>query len=268
MVGLDRVENGRVAVVTLNRPDKLNAINSALEGELHRALEELAGDEKVRVGILRGAGRAFCVGMDLGTSESTISDEGRTVWSDRGRVKRISELLHHVWSFPLPLVAQVHGHCIAAGVLLAGCCDLTVATVDCQIGIPRLPLGGGFLGPPLASIVGIKRAKELEYSPGRRIDGRTAAAWGWANYAVEADEVDAFTLQLARDIARVPRSVLELKKAAMNRAAESTGFTDTLLAGAEWDAMAHFDVNVIRIRSVVREEGLDAAIARFEQGEF
>jgi enoyl-CoA hydratase len=254
----------RIGVLTLNRPDKRNALSNELLADFHQALDQLQAADQAHVGILRGAGPSFCAGFDLGrTSPST----GRTIrdpWGDRTRLRKWLELGIRLWEFPIPIVAQVHGHCLAGGIMLPMCCDLVVISDTCVVGWPRLPVGAGFLDGAMSALIGPRRAKELSFITGSRMDGRRAAEWGYANLAVPVGELEAETLTLARRIARTPRHVLEIRKAAITRA-DGMSLRDALLAGAEWDVIAHSDPAVDTMRGLVRDRGMQEMIHAFER---
>jgi enoyl-CoA hydratase len=168
-----------------------------------------------------------------------------------------------LWDCPKPVIAQVHGVCMAGGVQLPMCCDLTVVSEDCRIGWPKLPTGGGWIGPMFSLLVGPQRAKQMSLVAGSEITGRTAAEWGYASYAVPAAELEKSVLALATDMAKMAPSVLQLKKAAINRVWDRMGFRETVLAGVEWDAMVHKDPSTAVLRGWLRDEGMKSAIARF-----
>jgi len=147
--------------------------------------------------------------------------------------------------------------------MLAVCCDLTVVADDAVVGWPSVPLGAGLIGPVNAWLMGPKKAKEMSYVVGSRMSGREAAEWGWANYAVPADEVLDRAGSLARVIARTPVELLQVKKRAINRVLDLQGFSEMVMFGAEFDAIAHDSAAVDAIRDEIRERGLKETIARY-----
>jgi enoyl-CoA hydratase len=168
-----------------------------------------------------------------------------------------------VWRCPKPTVAKVHGFCFAAGVQLAAACDLVVVTQDCRLGWPKLPLGGGFISPMLAWSIGPKRAKEMSLVVGSEFSGREAAEWGFANIAVPSGELDAAVAGVVGHLARRDAGALRETKARINGELERQGFAATVLAGGEWDAIAHEDPILEETFRSVRESGFRAAIAAF-----
>lgn len=257
--------DGRIAYLTLDRPEKLNAMSVPMRQDFHAALDRLAADDEVRVAILRGAGRAFCVGFDLSSGGTGFRPRNITPWDDRERLRQWTSLLERIWSFPKPIIAQVHGFCMAGGVLFPLVADITIIADDCRVGWPKLPMGSGFVAPLFARVAGPGRAKMMEYVGGSEITGRKAADWGYAAEAVPAAELETYCRDLARNIAKMPSQLLHLKKAAINRVFDLQGFTQTLLSGTEWDTLAHEDHDVTRVREWVREDGMKEAIARFQR---
>jgi enoyl-CoA hydratase len=114
-----------------------------------------------------------------------------------------------------------------------------------------------------AWLMGPKKAKEMSYVVGSRMSGQEAADWGWANYAVPADEVLERAERLARVIARTPTELLQVKKRAINRVMDMQGFSEMVMFGAEFDAIAHDSAAVDATRDEIREHGLKETIARF-----
>jgi enoyl-CoA hydratase len=174
-------------------------------------------------------------------------------------------LFLHVWECPKPIVAEVHGFCFAAGVQLAAACDLVIVTDDCRLGWPKLPLGGGFISPMLTWAIGPKRAKEMTFQVGSEFSGREAATWGFANLAVPADLLEDSVQQLLNSMTRIPCSLLGERKALINSELERSGYSATVLWGAEWDALAHEDVSVTDAYRQVRDSGFRNAIESFRR---
>ena len=164
------------------------------------------------------------------------------------------------------MIAAVHGYCMGLATQLAVCCDLTVVAKDAVIGWPSLPLGGGLLGTTSMWLIGPKKAKELSYIAGSRLSGEEAFDLGWANYAVDADEVE--------EKARVPgradrqdaaRPAAAQEVCAINRVMDVQGFQEAITFGAEWDAIAHDSPGMLWIGEKVRELGIKGAIEWFER---
>lgn len=259
----------RVTWIVLDRPQRLNALSDGLMADYAAALDVLAEDARTKVVVVRGEGRAFCSGFDVERDQTEIGEaEHRSSASDQVRLERNIEIFMKAWRLPKPVIAAVHGYCLAGGAQLATLCDITVVAKDARIGTPSLPLGGGYISPMWVPLVGPKRAKQLSFQTGPTLDGATAAEWGWANYAVEPDELLEDVTAMARRIALLPGDLLAAKKSAINRVAEvSLHWSTVMPLGAETDALLHRADSVQHINEVVRRDGLKDAIRAFRAGE-
>lgn len=254
---------GHVCRISFDRPHRLNAFSDTLLAELDRALAA-ERDSDSRVLVLSGAGRAFSAGFDVSGDAEEIA-AGMDSVELRDRQAAHAERWLTIWDHPKPVIAAVHGYCIAAATQLCCFCDLTVVAEDAVIsGSPALPLGGGFISPVWSYSVGVKRAKQMSFVAGERISGATAAEWGWANYAVPAEELEESVAELAARIARTPARILRMKKLANNRALEMQGFRTIALIGADSNTVAHESEAVKGFQASIREHGLKEAIRRFE----
>lgn len=253
-----------VAWLTLNRPDRLNALSDNLLAELGQALDVLQTTQH-RLVVIRGAGRSFCAGYDISSDSDEIGYAAeRGPVEDRDRLVGNIELYTRIWRHPQPVIAAIHGHCIAGGTQLATMCDLTVVTEGAKIqASPSLHIGGGYLSPLWSHLVGPKRAKLMSFDTGHRIDGKTAAEWGWASYAVADDEFTDEIERLVKSIARTPANALRLKKEAINRAIELEGLLTYARMGAETDALLHLTPEVKEIQRWITELGIKGAIEKF-----
>ena len=265
MAVVETERKGRVGWIALNRPEKLNAWNPAMFTEFRAALQEMEEDPEVRCIVLRGEGRAFSVGFDVDSDSDYLAQGRRTSLEDWEHLRVNLEHWLAVWRSPKPVIAAVHGYCMGLATQLAVFCDLTVVAEDAVIGWPSLPLGGGLLSPVSCWLIGPKKAKELSYIAGSRISGAEATALGWANHAVGADEVLTKAEELATKISRTPPDLLKLKKLALNRLMDTMGFSETVMAGAEFDAIAHDSQGMAAISEKVQTLGLKGAISWFEQ---
>ncbi|MEU6643589.1 enoyl-CoA hydratase-related protein [Saccharomonospora sp. NPDC046836] len=253
---------GPIAWLTFNRPERLNAISMEMLDQLAGALSDLE-DSDTRVVVLRGAGRAFSAGHDLKPDGQELGVAVSPV-ADRNRQAAYIDRFTRIWRHPQPVIAAVHGYCLAGASQLVCFCDITVVAEDAVVAAsPFLPTGGGFISPLWSYRVGQQRAKEMSFMPGRRIDGRTAAEWGFANVAVPAAELEDHVRAMALSIARVPANVLQMKKLAINRVLELQGFLTVAGMGAETDAFVHGTAEVGDIHELVRKVGLKEAIRRY-----
>lgn len=254
---------GRVAYVTLNRPEKLNAISVQLQDDLLAALDAAAADPTVHVAVVRGAGRAFCAGYDLagdGPGSAVVPE-------DRALLERIVRGWLRIWDLPIPVIAQVHGACLAGGTQLASICDVTFASDDARVGTAQLPLGAGYVAAFWTWHVGPKKAKEIFLRKGTIVGAAEAVAMGLFNRVLPAEELDAFVATYAAEVARTPKDLLALEKLAINRAHEAGGSRDGLLQAAEIDAIAHTSPAVREVNRFIRDRGLREALRAFQTGE-
>ena len=257
-----RVEHdGPLSWIVLDRPDSANALSPQLLDEFSDALAMLR-DEGGPVIAIRGEGRGFCAGMDLG-GDASADGAPADPMADRARLHANVERWLAIWDHPKPVIAAVHGYCLAAAAQLCVFADITIVTDDARIGEPTVPIGGGFIAPAWVGLVGHKRAKEFAFVPGNWIDGPTAVQWGWANHSVPADQLITAVRGLAARIALIPPDVLRLKKLSINRAAEAGGFRQALSGIAEIDALLHLAPAVRAVRARIATEGLKAVMADY-----
>lgn len=255
---------GPIAWLTFNRPERLNALSMAMLDELAGHLTALESSD-ARVVVIRGAGRAFSAGYDVSSDSEEVGEAHlRNAVADRDRQATYIDRFTRIWRHPQPVIAAVHGYCMAGATQLALFCDITVVAEDTQIAAsPAIPLGGGFISPLWSFQVGPQRAKELSFVPGRRIDGRTAYEWGFANAAVPATDLEKHVREMALSIAKTPASVLRMKKLAINRVQEMNGFLTVAGMGADTDALIHTTPDVAELQELVKEIGLKETISRF-----
>ena len=191
-----RATEGPLAIITLNRPERRNALSLELMLELIRCLDDIATDPNIRVVILTAEGKVFSAGHDL--TEMT----GRTVNDYRRIFDVCTELMQKIQSIPQPVIAQVHGIATAAGCQLVASCDLAVASEEAAFATPGVKIGL-FCTTPMVALsraVGRKRALEMLLT-GRMVDARTAVEWGLINRAVPAAELPSETRKLACQVA-------------------------------------------------------------------
>ncbi|MBC3191109.1 enoyl-CoA hydratase/isomerase family protein [Pseudonocardia sp. C8] len=254
-------DDDRIAEVVLDRPDKLNALSGPMLDELSATLDKLGRDPSVSCILLRGEGRSFSVGYDVGSGgpHETAYDD----WES------LNEKIDHwirVWECPKPVISAIHGHCMGGATMLAVCTDITIVADDAVIGWPTIPLGGGLLSPVSMWLIGPKRSKELSYTAGSSMDGAEAASLGWANRAVPAGAVLPEARRVAAEIAKMPTELLTLKKRALNRVMDLQGFREMLRMGAEWDAIAHTSAQLEPITDKLAEVGLKGTVSWFRAG--
>lgn len=244
---------GRVAFVTMNRPEYRNAQNSAMTYALERAFARAAGDDEVRVIVLAGAGDHFSAGHDIGSPGRDVDqsfDRVPTLWWDHvgkegaeARVAREEEVylgMCRRWrDIPKPTIAMVHGACIAGGLMLAWICDLVVASDDAFFADPVLRMGipgVEYFAHPWET--NPRFAKEFLFL-GERVTAARAYELGMVNRVVAHDQLVAETTALAERIGEMPRFGLALAKRAVNIAQDHMGFTMGIDAAFGLHHLAH-----------------------------
>ena len=218
-----------VATITLNRPDKMNAMSHQLRAELFHALKHSDLDAEINVIIIKGAGRCFTAGYDLsgmGSDEPDLGNQyvdtsGVTHWA-----RYVVQQWFQVWDLGKIVIGQLHGYALAGGSELASMCDLLVTTPDCQIGYPPMrSMGVDMLWFPWN--LPMRKAMELAVT-GDSITGEEAYRLGMANYCVDADDIDEFTGLFAERIALMNWQLATQYKRATKKAYEIQGIRTAL----------------------------------------
>lgn len=224
----------KVRRFTLNRPEKRNALSNDLREQLFAGLRDGDADRDVSVMVVRGAGPCFSAGYDLSIPSRPVERASATTdgWWSRHVVAGWFEL----WDMSTPLVAQVHGWCLAGGTELATACDLVYVADDAQIGYPPVRL----MSPPDMAwqpwLLGMRRAMEALLT-GDSMSGAEAVEAGFANRAFPADRLDAEVVAMAERVAKVPADLLALNKRVVHRAMEAAGMRTGIRATADIQAM-------------------------------
>ncbi|HEX5829247.1 MAG TPA: enoyl-CoA hydratase-related protein [Candidatus Limnocylindrales bacterium] len=254
-----RERRGPAAWITLNRPDKLNAISREMVAALHEALAWAEADDEAKVVVLTGAGRAFSAGFDI-SPENESGIQGALGW--REELAHDIDVTMRVWSLPKPVIAAVRGWCLGGGCELAMACDLIVAADDARFGEPEIRFGSGPVTLLMPFVLGQKKTNELLFT-GDSIPAAEAERLGLVNRVVPGDELDAGVTALVRRIAPTPLPVLRLTKTALNRAWEAMGLRDAVAANLELSAMLNAaDTPEQReFNAIAKERGVKAALA-------
>jgi enoyl-CoA hydratase len=265
--------DGKVGIVALNRPTKLNALSMELRLELERVLRHADDDASTSVIVLRGEGRSFCVGFDVGADGQ---DPGKVPWRHDAlkyhqRLGVSVRALMTPWTLRKPVIASVQGHALGGGCELAMFCDLTIAADDAVFGEPEILFS--HVGPAMVMplIIGHKRARELLYF-GESIDAQTALELRMINHVVPRDELRAATLKYARRLALIAPEALAATKLAINRGADAGGFRNALQAGLDVVAPLYAATTEVgrQFEEIRSRDGLKAALkwrhAQFEAG--
>jgi enoyl-CoA hydratase/carnithine racemase len=230
-----------VATVTLNKPDRLNTIDPDLIQGVDDALDRAWSDGEVRAIRLRGAGRAFCAGYDIGWgAEMMEAVDSQGPWdaiADYQTMSRYVGTYMKLWRSPKPVIAQVHGFCVGGGTDFALCSDLIVCADECRIGYPPARVWGSPTTAMWVYRLGLERAKRILLT-GDPLDGRRAVEWGLASESVPEAELDEAALALARRVAQLPANQLHMMKLLVNQAYEQMGLPVTQLIGTLLDGAA------------------------------
>ena len=246
----------KVRRLTLNRPEKRNALSNALRAQLFDRLRQADRDRQVSVVVIRGAGSCFSAGYDLAQDPSEpLARPTATVdgfWS-----RHVVEGWMEMWDMATPLIAQVHGWCLAGGTELATACDLVYVADDAAIGYPPVRL----MSPPDMAwqpvLLGLRRGMEAMLT-GDSMTGTEAVAGGFANRAVPVGELEELVLAMAERVAKVPFELLALNKRVMHRSMEALGVRQAIRAGTELQALGFHQPSSMAYRATLGE-GLTAA---------
>src|SRR5213080_3800294 len=252
--------DGKVGIVSFNRPDKLNAISPDLKKMLVERFHEADRDPATSLVVLRAEGRSFCSGYDIAPNPARAARRGNALaWHESLTDDVALEMTP--WEMKKPVIASVQGHCLGGGCELMMMCDLTVAADDALFGEPEIRFSN--VGPALIMpfVIGLKRARELLYF-GDPIDAQTALQYGMVNRVVPRDELVATTLKVAKRLALIAPEALAATKLAINRGADAAGFRNAIRAGLDVLAplyAAQTEVGV-KFDEIREREGLGAAL--------
>jgi len=262
-------KKGPIAYVTLNRPEKLNSISYQMRLELRDALGNAGWDDKdIRVIVLKGAGRGFCAGWDL-TESIPKGGDMALKYGAAGRyaqAKHGHKLLWEViWENPKPVIAQVHGFCLAAGMAVASQSDLMIASEDALFGYNQIRSGGPFITVINPYVIGMKKAKELMYT-GNLMDAQEAWRVGLVSKVVPRDKLDDETTKLATTISKVAGVVVEYSKKAINNVYELMHLRKAHEWGDEYEMVPPLSIaeesnlEAKEYSRIFNEQGLKAAL--------
>ena len=273
--------DGPVATITLNRPEKLNALSVGLRADLHNALVALSPGDQVRVIRLKGAGRAFCPGYDLTPGRPSdghvygsageengaaapgdaLADYGEaSISTDRERMRGMVDSWMWMWNYRKPIIAQTHNYCLSGGLDLIGTCDIVFAAEGTRFGHPAARgMGIPVLMGMLPMKIGPAATKELFFT-GDLVDAQTARELGIIQHVVPAAELDDRVMDFCQRVALQPLDILTVHKQATNRWLELQGVRTALYECVDYDAIAHLSPTFTEFGRRAREEGLRSAL--------
>lgn len=254
----------RIARITMNRPEKRNALNATMRDEIVAALKQAERDDEVSVVLIDGAGPSFCAGYDItpdgsGRPSEYVSRQWFDDWTDQFTRSCMRDWLT-IWELLKPVVAKVHGYCLAGGTEIMSMCDIAFVADDAQIGYP--PMRGQTTPDTLYFPwkMPMARAKYLQLT-GNSISGRQAAEWGWASKSFTADQLEAETLKEIRAMASISPDLLAANKLSLNQTYEIMGFRTALQTAAQWHALSgRMRPGAGEFTRISKEQGLRAAL--------
>jgi enoyl-CoA hydratase len=262
--------DGPVATITLNRPERLNTIVPPMPDEVEAAVGRATRDQRVKVIVLRGAGRAFCAGYDFaggfhhrdeGITTDGSWDPGKDFVGATAPQLAPTQKLMSVWRCPKPVIAQVHGWCVGGGSDFALCADLVIASEDAVIGTPYSRMWGCYLSGMWIYRLGLAKAKEHALT-GRPLSGRHAAEVGLINAAVPFEQLEDAVASQAAELARIPASQLAAMKLVVNHAYEQMGIASTQVLGPILDGLMRNTPDALEFIETAEREGVHAVVER------
>lgn len=257
---IELTQQGPVAVLALNRPEKLNAINTTMLEEINLALDEFEKNETAHALVVHGSGRAFCAGFDL---QAGIEANRSTEADWRKAINADLKLIMRFWHCPKPTIAAVHGYALAGGFEIALACDLSVCESNSLFGEPELRFGSSIVALLLPWYVNPKRAKKMLLTGEDRMNAIEAQEQGLVNEVV----IDGAGLErgiaMAREIALMDPDSVRLTKRAINQTYEVMGLSEALRIGADTSVKLETLETELRKRfnQILRSEGMKAALA-------
>jgi len=251
---------GPIAVLTLNRPDKLNAINAAMIDELGRALDAAEADDGVRVIVVAGAGKAFSAGFDLDMETGAGAPDPAAI---RRALHNDLRIIMRFWDSPKVTLAAVHRYCLGSAMELAVACDLTLAADDCLFGAPEVRFGSGIVALLLPWLVGPKQAKRMLLTGDDRVSASDALGMGLISGVVAADRLMDEALAVAQRIASNDPLAVKLTKQALNRSLDIAGLRAALAQALEIDVLIESTDSPEKreFEAVLKRDGAKAALA-------
>ena len=265
--------DGRIARITLNRPEVLNAIDDELPGALSEAVARADADAAVHVMVLSGAGRAFCAGYDLShyaTGEGASDAVQEMPWDpiqDYAFMWANTQHFMALWRALKPVICKVHGFALAGGSDIALCADLTLIAEEAEIGYMPARAWGCPTTAMWVYRLGPEKAKRMLFT-GDRISGREAADMGLVLKALPAAALDDEVEALARRMASVPINQLAMQKMVINQAIEATGLMNTQRLATIFDGITRHSPEGVNFKKRAEEVGWKQAVAERDAGTY
>lgn len=258
--------SGKIFTVTLNRPEKLNALSPTLMNELESALDSVATNDDISVVIIKSSGPVFSAGYDLNEENWVTSQypadfpDGVEIEQDKKDIAKLLEFWLDMRRFPKPIIAQIQGPCLSGAGEMLAVCDLVVASDKASFGHPA----GRDLGiPPTVFfwpvLIGMRKTKEMLYTA-RSMGAEEALDLGLINAVLSPDDLEAHTLMLAEDVARTPVNHLTILKQATDNWYDNMNVETSTRQASDLDADFHQSPTFLAFFKLVREQGMKAAL--------
>jgi len=263
--------SGRIARITLNRPDRMNAINDEMPRELRGAVEEANRDDSIHVIVLSGTGRAFSAGYDLqlfAESPRPGPLSQAMPWDPTVDYRRMADdtaCFMSLWRSYKPVICKVHGVAIGGGSDMALCSDITMMATDAKIGYPPVRVWGCPQTSMWVYRVGAERAKMMLLT-GDLVTGTEAAAMGLVARAVPPEDLDDAVEALAQRMSGVPRNHLMLQKMVINQAYDNMGLQTTQLISTVFDGITRHTPEGLHFKQRCEEVGFKQAVTERDSG--
>ncbi|MAW06242.1 MAG: enoyl-CoA hydratase [Deltaproteobacteria bacterium] len=265
--------SGRVATITLSRPERFNAINETMPEEIASAFDYASKDDSVHVVVLTGAGRGFCGGYDLKEfAENTGDNPGvqEMPWDpmiDYNFMSRCTQNFMSIWRCNKPVIGKVNGDAVAGGSDIALCCDIIIMNEKARIGYPPSRVWGCPTTAMWIYRLGLEKAKFMLFT-GDLVSGKKAEEMGLVFQSAPLKELDDVVLRLTERIVGVPKNQLMMMKMMVNQAYENMGLTSTQTIATLFDGMARHSPEGVWFKKRSEKVGFKKAVAERDSGDF
>tara|TARA_B100001142_G_scaffold199691_1_gene198416 strand:+ start:1202 stop:2047 length:846 start_codon:yes stop_codon:yes gene_type:complete len=265
--------SGRVATITLSRPERFNAINETMPEEIASAFDYASKDDSVHVVVLTGAGRGFCGGYDLKEfAENTGDNPGvqEMPWDpmiDYNFMSRCTQNFMSIWRCNKPVIGKVNGDAVAGGSDIALCCDIIIMNEKARIGYPPSRVWGCPTTAMWIYRLGLEKAKFMLFT-GDLVSGEKAEEMGLVFQSAPLKELDDVVLRLTERIVGVPKNQLMMMKMMVNQAYENMGLTSTQKIATLFDGMARHSPEGVWFKQRAEKVGFKQAVAERDSGDF
>lgn len=261
----------RVATVSLNRPERFNAISGTMPDDLAAAINHAANDDAVHVIVLTGAGKGFCGGYDLkefAETPGTNAGIQEMPWDpmiDYRFMNHCTQQFMSIWRCPKPVIGRLHGDAVAGGSDIALCCDIIVISESARIGYPPARVWGCPTTAMWVYRLGLERAKRMLFT-GDLISGSEAESMGLVYQAVPLDEIDDAVTKLTDRIKGVPKNQLMMMKMMVNQAYDNMGLANTQMVATLFDGITRHSPEGMWFKQRAEQVGFKQAVSERDSG--